>query len=122
MSTASEAARCKSGIERGVNAETLRKQIRLGEMVEQMFLHHVHEIGRGAAFESAADNLQRNFLGVARLFGGDGSVFRHGQQGAVARLDRALRTAFGRRVAVWRVDDSRQKCGFRQGSRRGHLY
>ena len=83
-------------------------------MVQQVLLHHIHKIGRRAAFKTSADNLQRNFFGIARLFGGDGIVFRHGQQGAIPRFHGTLGTSFRRRVTVGRVDDPSQKCRFRQ--------
>ena len=54
-------------IERRIDAETLREQLGFREVVEQMVLHHVHEVGRVAVPQSAGNDLQRGALGVARL-------------------------------------------------------
>ena len=54
-------------IERGVDAETLGEQLGFGETVEQVILHHVHEIRRVAVLQACRDDLQRRALGFALL-------------------------------------------------------
>ncbi len=54
-------------IERGVDAETLGEQLGFREVVEQVVLHHVHEIGRVAVIQAAGNDVQRSALGVALL-------------------------------------------------------
>ena len=52
----------KIGIERRVNAIALGLQVGFGELLEEMVLHHVHEIGRGTAVDAAVHEFQFRFF------------------------------------------------------------
>ncbi len=90
----------------------MRLQIGLGILLEQMILHHIHEIGGRAAFHAAADEPQFRFLRGSLLVRLDVVVLHHLSEDAVAGFHGAVHVTLGGGIAIGRANNTGDKCRF----------
>jgi hypothetical protein len=107
-STAAVASALQVGIERGVDAQAFAVEVALAELLHQLIVHQVDEVGRFAGVHAGRGQMQRLGLGALGLVLGDGAGLDHRIEHQVAALDGAVGMAEGIEV-VGPLNDAGQQ-------------
>src|SRR6516164_8319880 len=77
-----------------------------------MVLHHVNEVRRSAAVDSAPDEFEWDLLRGSSLLIGNIVILDHLSKNAVARFDGAVHVGFGGGIVIRRANDAAEECRF----------